>query len=382
MADYQFTEQEWELLLAAPSAVTSAMMLADRSGMVGMAKEMLAGYQAAGKALENVEAGTLLAALRSEMERRARAAAGEGEREGEAGAPAAGRVETPGGVYEGGGETVEGAASSVESAVERAWDTTSAEAAEEAEELERTVGSAGGAGATAGEETPATGIVPAGAQDTVHDMESAVEKAWDTTSAEAAEEAEELVRTVGRAGGAGATAGGERHLYGSREMSDAAAEQAQSLGERAAEMAHTMRESVEETVERTKEATASAAAEARAAVEQAKDEVSQFPGTTISAGSGQITPGAPDLSLRPEEARDPAAMKARALQTIAAAGSLLAAKAAPADAAAYKAWLYQVARDVAHASKEGGFLGFGGKRIGEGEQALLDELRAALGVEA
>ncbi len=380
MAGYQFTEQEWELLLAAPSAVTSAMMLADRSGMIGMAKEMLAGYQAAGKALQDVEAGTLLAALRAEMERRARAAAGESEQGAATSAP--GQVETPGAVYESGGAVAEGAISSMESAVEKSWDVTSAEAAEEAEELERTVGSAGGAGATAGDETPATGIMPAGAQDKVQDMESAVEKAWDRTSAEAVEEAEELERTVGRAGGAGATAGGDRHLYGSRAMDDASAEQAQSLGERAAELAHSMRESVEETVERTKEATAGAAAEARAAVEQAKDDVSQFPGTTISAGSGQVTPAAPDLSLRPEEARDPVAMKAKALQTIAAAEALLAVKATPADAAAYKAWLYQVARDVASASKEGGFLGFGGKRIGEGEQALLDELRAALGVEA
>lgn len=37
--------------------------------------------------------------------------------------------------------------------------------------------------------------------------------------------------------------------------------------------------------------------------------------------------------------------------------------------------LYQVARRVAEASKEGGFLGFGGVRVSEKEQAVLTRLR-------
>ena len=54
----------------------------------------------------------------------------------------------------------------------------------------------------------------------------------------------------------------------------------------------------------------------------------------------------------------------------------------PSDAAAYKAWLLQIANNVAEASKEGGFLGFGGVDVSDAEKATLTEIAAALGTRA
>jgi hypothetical protein len=74
----------------------------------------------------------------------------------------------------------------------------------------------------------------------------------------------------------------------------------------------------------------------------------------------------------------PAEMKASALAALGAVAALVSAK-APSDAAAFKAFLNQVALKVAEASKEGGFLGFGGVAVSDAEKATLDEVRGALG---
>jgi hypothetical protein len=52
----------------------------------------------------------------------------------------------------------------------------------------------------------------------------------------------------------------------------------------------------------------------------------------------------------------------------------------PADAGAFRQWLYDTARKAAEAGKEGGFLGFGGTAVSEKEQAALAQLAATLGV--
>jgi hypothetical protein len=51
----------------------------------------------------------------------------------------------------------------------------------------------------------------------------------------------------------------------------------------------------------------------------------------------------------------------------------------PADAQAYKDTLMAVARATAEASKDGGFLGIGGKLVSDDEQKALDAIRSALG---
>lgn len=68
----------------------------------------------------------------------------------------------------------------------------------------------------------------------------------------------------------------------------------------------------------------------------------------------------------------------RAIATLGEVGRILDAK-APADAAAFKAWIYDNACRVATAAKEGSFLGFGGVRVSEKEKAALADIATALG---
>jgi len=48
------------------------------------------------------------------------------------------------------------------------------------------------------------------------------------------------------------------------------------------------------------------------------------------------------------------------------------------DAAGFKGWLLAIAGNVAEASKEGGFLGFGGVPVSPAEKATLSEIATAL----
>ena len=54
--------------------------------------------------------------------------------------------------------------------------------------------------------------------------------------------------------------------------------------------------------------------------------------------------------------------------------------ATPAEAAAYRAMLADVAHKAAEASKEGGFLGFGGVRVSDAEHAFIAEVKQAAGI--
>ncbi|MBW4698788.1 MAG: hypothetical protein KME03_12995 [Aphanocapsa lilacina HA4352-LM1] len=60
--------------------------------------------------------------------------------------------------------------------------------------------------------------------------------------------------------------------------------------------------------------------------------------------------------------------------------ALLAEKATPQEAEEYRRWLVAIARKVAEAAKEGGFLGIGGQRVSEAEAAYLTQIDTALGV--
>lgn len=67
------------------------------------------------------------------------------------------------------------------------------------------------------------------------------------------------------------------------------------------------------------------------------------------------------------------------LTAMAALAELLTGKVTPEEAAAYRAWLVELATKVAEAGKEGGFAGIGGRRVSQAEQAFLTDLEAALG---
>jgi hypothetical protein len=61
------------------------------------------------------------------------------------------------------------------------------------------------------------------------------------------------------------------------------------------------------------------------------------------------------------------------------AGAILAALAAPDDAAAVRTWLVGLARTVGSAAREGGLLGIGGALVSDAEEQLILELSEALG---
>jgi hypothetical protein len=75
-------------------------------------------------------------------------------------------------------------------------------------------------------------------------------------------------------------------------------------------------------------------------------------------------------------------MHAQAIEDIGAVRKLLDEKASPEEAAEYREWALSVAENVAKAASEGGFLGFGGERISEGEKKAYAEIAGALGVDA
>jgi hypothetical protein len=54
------------------------------------------------------------------------------------------------------------------------------------------------------------------------------------------------------------------------------------------------------------------------------------------------------------------------------------AKATPAEAEAFRAWLLVTAQAAADAAKEGGFMGFGAHQVSEGETAMIEQVRSAL----
>ena len=79
-----------------------------------------------------------------------------------------------------------------------------------------------------------------------------------------------------------------------------------------------------------------------------------------------------------EEFTDRAAGLAEVLEACRRATGLLAARADPADSAAYRQWVQSVAARVCGASRSGGLLGLGGEQVSAAERRFLDELAVAL----
>jgi hypothetical protein len=67
------------------------------------------------------------------------------------------------------------------------------------------------------------------------------------------------------------------------------------------------------------------------------------------------------------------------LDELGAVSGIVSSKATPEESAAFKQWLLATAQAAADAAKEGGFMGFGAVQVSEGEQKMLDQLRAAIG---
>lgn len=59
--------------------------------------------------------------------------------------------------------------------------------------------------------------------------------------------------------------------------------------------------------------------------------------------------------------------------------AIVATEATPEETDAFGAWLVASAQAAADAAKEGGFMGFRAEQVSAGEQAMLDQIRAAVG---
>jgi len=68
------------------------------------------------------------------------------------------------------------------------------------------------------------------------------------------------------------------------------------------------------------------------------------------------------------------------LEELRGVNELVTAKATPEEAEAFRRWLVAAVQATADAAKEGGFLGFGAEQVSAGEQRMLDQVRAAVGV--
>ena len=97
-----------------------------------------------------------------------------------------------------------------------------------------------------------------------------------------------------------------------------------------------------------------------------------------SAGRGLAQDG---VNAEISGAKAPADIVSKALDSLKAASVLLDAKGGP-DAAPFKTWLAGVAKSVAEAAPEGGFLRFGGTQVSEAEKATVAHIAEALGVPA
>lgn len=81
-----------------------------------------------------------------------------------------------------------------------------------------------------------------------------------------------------------------------------------------------------------------------------------------------------------EMPRNSAEAKQQAINAGRKAIDILKSKTAPEDINAYREFFMAVAVRVADAAKEGSFLGIGGKRVSDAEQALLNDLKSVLNV--
>ena len=100
------------------------------------------------------------------------------------------------------------------------------------------------------------------------------------------------------------------------------------------------------------------------------------------AGDRSI-PGMPDpKSMLGEGSREQQLQnfKSAVLQRVKSAVDLVATKGSSAEADAYRRMLVDVAQKAAEASKEGGFLGFGGVRVSDKEQAFITEVMKTVGL--
>jgi hypothetical protein len=74
-------------------------------------------------------------------------------------------------------------------------------------------------------------------------------------------------------------------------------------------------------------------------------------------------------------------VRQRTLEHVRSSINLMENSGSEEEASSYRRMLYGIAEKVANAAREGGFLGFGGTQVSEGERSFLNELRSVLQLE-
>jgi hypothetical protein len=95
-------------------------------------------------------------------------------------------------------------------------------------------------------------------------------------------------------------------------------------------------------------------------------------GAIISDLYGRLAGGTPD-----DRADEP---YMQGLEAARMAGAILSAEADPVEGRAAAAWFLLVAKRVAEAAREGGFMGIGGQRVSVHETEAIADIRHALGI--
>lgn len=90
----------------------------------------------------------------------------------------------------------------------------------------------------------------------------------------------------------------------------------------------------------------------------------------------QVVASAPQLD--PQSVGQPEQLPGRIREAV----RIVEEKATPEEADQYRQFVLRLADVVAHAHKEGGVLGIGGKEVSQEEQAVLDQLSNTLGTSA
>jgi len=93
--------------------------------------------------------------------------------------------------------------------------------------------------------------------------------------------------------------------------------------------------------------------------------------TAIRETAGKVDPG----KVREE-------LQRISLERVRSSIALIGAKGNADEVLAFRNWLWEIGEGVAKAAREGGFLGFGGTEVSEGEMAYLDQLKTALQLQA
>jgi hypothetical protein len=83
---------------------------------------------------------------------------------------------------------------------------------------------------------------------------------------------------------------------------------------------------------------------------------------------------------KPPAGATPEQIQAAAAEILMRTSYLLTQKATPEETIEFKQWLTNVAQATAEATKEGGFLGFGGTLISDQEKAALSTVNSTLGL--